>query len=339
MKIFQSIKNSLYNPLIKVLLLMLFPLFFISILGGCTKNGMSDRDLVSISGLGESVSYLQRSNLVYLNGNGYSVDRIFVGQPIELTKSSNSADTIIVTVDPTLIAAYNSQHHENNPVFGSGVFGVAKNGVFPVLPGASQSRDSLHVTLLNGNSLRDNAVYLVPVRLSSRKGAQVRTAVQYFKVHFSIAQLYARFRGVSMLTGLSVGNLPGGAMNVIYIGDMPDSLRFRVSLNQTFPIHETDVEARLLSTTEMDSIINEQYLYGVSMPVEAYSLGRRVVKVPAASVMSTDSIGVKFKDVPSIQRGVFNFMGLKIKQYSGSAYGVAPVPNDSATVVIRVLLP
>lgn len=304
----------------------------------CSKDKQLDRDQLSMEASNNTYSFLQTGNIVYLNGNGYSMTGNHLGLPITLTEAARSADTVIATVDPSLVASYNRLHNENNPAIPVAAFGASHLGVFPVSSGETQLRDSLYATLENGASLIDNTVYLVPIRLTARRNSKISTTTVYFKLLFTIAQLNARMQGVTVLSNMVVGRVPGGALNVFCNNGCPDSLRFGIALNSIFPAHETDVEAVLMPQREVDSLVNANGYYATPMPSQVYSISRGVIKVSTTSRFSRDSITVRFANKELITRGIFNYMGLKIRRYTGSDYGVSPIAVDSSKVLVRVLV-
>ncbi|MCD0487802.1 DUF1735 domain-containing protein [Pedobacter sp. MC2016-14] len=325
--------NAIAAGLHKNILFSLLVLFVCS----CSKEKQLDRDLLSLNG-GGTTSFVQTGNLVYLNGNGYSLDRNFMGMPIMLSQSAGSQDTVTATIDPSLVATYNSLHNERNPVVPVGAFTVSNNGKFPVAAGESQLKDSLHVTLVNGTVLVDRTVYLVPVRLSTKGNAKLSSEVVYIKYFFTIAQLNARIQGISRFPYMTIGVVPGGMMNVFCTNTCPDQLKFRVSLNTIFPVHETDVEAALMTDAEVDAIMTANRYFGVRMSRQVYALTKNLVKVPVTSMLSRDSLVVSYPNKALLVSGSYNFMGLKLIQHTGSDYGVAPLAADTAKVLVRILV-
>jgi hypothetical protein len=310
------------------------------VIASCQKS-LSDADLLQSKFDSGMVSYVEGGNQVTLNGVNYSFTPFYVGVPLSLKNAAKVADTITAVVDPTLVAQYNQIYAERNPSFTDGAFQVSHQGTFPLSLGAAQAKDSLYVQLTDGSQLKDSTVYLVPVSLAAKHGSALKYSVSFFKVFVTKSNLKAKMYGASVINGYTANRLSSGALS-LYYSTVPDSLKFRVSLNTLFPAHDVQVQATLLNATEVNAAILKEGFYGYPAPLPVPDntslLKKDLVTVPARSLLSRDSLTLTFPNKGYMQKWQWYVMGVKIVSYTGSQYGVPPVANDSTRAYIRFFL-
>lgn len=334
-KIYHTPSRSLFS-LKGALLVCLLSIGILS----CKKD-LNDADsLQSRMGSG-MVSYVQSSNVVALNGINYNFTPYYVGVPIQLKEAAKSAETITAAVDPSLVAQYNQVYQEKNLSIPEGAFQVAHEGSFSIASGSAQANDSLSVVLNDGSKLKDSTVYLVPVTLSAKSGSKLKYSLFFFKVFVTKGDLKAKMYGATIINGNKADTRASGALN-LYYSVVPDSVKFRLTLNTMFPAHDVNVQVKALTDDEVYAVmIKENYTgYPSPLPVPAYTynLTKDLVTVPARSPLSRDSVTLKFPDKANFPKSQWYVMGLKIITYTGSQYGVPPVANDSSRVYIRFFI-
>lgn len=311
------------------------------VISSCKKS-LNDTDRLQARLANNQVSYVQGSNVVTLNGNNYNFTPYYVGVPVNLSSKAKTTDTVTAVVDPTLVSQYNQVYQDKNPSFPQGAFQVAHNGKFAVEAGATQAKDSLFVVLTDGSQLQDSTIYLVPVTLSAKSGATLKYSLFFFKVFVTKGDLTAKMYGMSTINGVIAGRSSYGALSTYASGTAPDSVKLRVTLNTRFPVHDAVVQATLLTDEELnDVIIKENFSsYPPYQPVPAGTaqITKDLATVPAGALLSRDSITLKFPNKQNMSSYQWYIMGLKIKHYTGSAYGVPPVANDSCRAYIRFFL-
>lgn len=305
------------------------------------KKDLSDTDNLQArlgSGL---VSFVQGSNVVALNGTSYNFTPYYVGVPVQLTDAAKSADEITAVVDPSMVAQYNQLYQEKNLSLPEGAFQVSHQGNFPMVSGASQSADSLYVVLNDGSQLRDSTVYLVPVTLSAKSGAKLKYSLFFFKVFVTKGNLMAKIHGATRINGVAPGRTSYGAFNIVYSA-VPDSIKFRLMLNTAFPAHDVSVQATTLTDEEVMAAIQKEGFPGypapAPVPANNYILSKDLTTVPAGVILSRDSVMIRFPNRADFPKNQWYVMGLKIKTYTGSQYGVPPVANDSTRAYIRFFI-
>lgn len=306
------------------------------------KKDLSDADaLQSRLGSGQ-VSFVQGSNVVALNGVNYNFTPYYVGVPLKLKEAAKSEDTITAAVDPSMVAQYNQVYLEKNLAISADAFKVSHSGNFPVASGSTQAKDSLYVVLNDGSQLKDSTMYLVPVTLAAKKGSKLSYSLFFFKVFVTKGDLKAKMFGGSVINGTAPNRLTSGALSVAYSSVIPDSVKFRVTLNTQFPAHDVSVQGVALTDAEVNAAITKEGFPGfpapIPVPASAYTLSKDVATVSARAVLSKDSITVRFTNKANIPRSQWCVMGVKVKTYTGSQYGVPPVANDSARVYIRFFI-
>lgn len=305
----------------------------------CSKDKQLDADILSVNSSGNSVSYMERGDMVWLNGNSYNFTNVHIAVAINLEKETKSADTVIATVDPSLVAVYNASHLENNPAFADGAFTTTHQGVFPIAANASVATDSLYVQLNDGVTLKHKTVYLVPVRLTTKKGGKLKFSIFYFKMLVTVGNLDVRLKGSTIVNGSSASIIVGGGpFNMVILNAFPSTLKFNVALNSKFPAHETEVEAMFLTNAQLDSVNLARRFGSIPFPDDTYSFSKSVIKVGTTAAISTDSITVSFRNRANFKSFQYYLMGLRLKHYKGSEYGVPPVANDSSIVYVRFFL-
>ncbi|KQR70458.1 DUF1735 domain-containing protein [Pedobacter sp. Leaf176] len=309
-------------------------------LAACKKEMSEADDLQSRMSSG-MVSYVQGSNVVALNGINYSFTPYYKGVPIGVKERVKSDDLITAVVDPSLVAQYNLIYRETNPAISAEAFTVANKGVFNLTSGSTQTKDSLYVLLNDGSQLKDSTIYLVPVTLSSSNGAKLNYSVFFFKVFVTKGELKAKMSSASIIGGVTAGRLSSGALSLYYT-TVPDSVKFRLTLNTQFPANDVRVQGIALTDDEVRAGITKEKFTGVPAPVPvpgaAYNLVKDLTTVTAKSLFSKDSLTLKFPNKALMLKQRWYVMGVKLKTYTGSPFGVPPVANDSARVYIRFFL-
>ncbi|PAW92330.1 hypothetical protein CKK33_02005 [Mucilaginibacter sp. MD40] len=303
----------------------------------CVKDSKLDGQLLKLSGSGNTVSYLESGSLVFLNDSAYSHTSGYTAMSVSLSKPAPQADTVLAVIDPSAISEYNTQHGERNPGFPADAFMIAHQGRFPVAAGATVSKDSLFIMLRSGQGLKSSSVYLVPVRLTSRKGNKLSQDLYYFKISIKAAKLTAYIDNATALNGAATSRLDGGAFNFLYF-DYPDSLKLSVGLNMPLPGQDVIAEAMTLSASQVDSINQAQYFFSVPLPSYCYQLANSRVTIPGGAGVSKDSLVLKFSNRDSLVQYQYYLMAVKLKHYKASKYGVPPAASDSSVAYIRFFL-
>jgi Domain of unknown function (DUF1735) len=322
MRLFAGLKNALLVCLI--------------ILGitSCKKDMNAADSLQSRFDTG-MVSYVQGANVVALNGVNYSFTPYYVGVPVSLKETTKSAETVTASVDPSLVTQYNELYQEKNPVVPHGAFEVSHKGNFSIDAGSAQAKDSLYVVLNDGSQLKDSTIYLVPVTLTSTS-AKLRYSLFFFKVLVTKGDLLSKVYGATVATGISRTRSKTGSLDVVVSGTIPDSLKFRLTLNKVFPAHDVSIQATMLTQDEVNTAIpKEQFAVGIATPDNTVVMWKDLVNVPAKLLLSRDSLTVRIQNKEALKKSQWYIAGLKIKTYTGSAYGVPPVANDSCRAYIR----
>lgn len=312
---------------------LLFILLFLGI-AACKKN-TSDADGLQSRFDRGMVSYVQGSNVVRLNGNEYNFTPYYVGVPVRLKEAVNSVDTITAVVDPLMVAQYNQLYQEKNPAISGGAFEVSHKGKFSFAPGDVEAKDSLYVLLKDGSQLKDSTIYLVPVTLSSKQGANLKYSLFFFKVLVTKGDLQAKIYGATVGTGVSLTRLSSGALQVNNTGVLRDSMKLRITLNKVFPANDVSVQATILTQSEITAAIaKEKFVTTTNVPDANTVLKKGIVTIPARALLSKDSISVGFINRATLKSGWY-LTGIKIITYTNSIYGVPPVANDSCRAYIR----
>ncbi|MBE5320746.1 DUF1735 domain-containing protein [Pedobacter sp. MR2016-19] len=311
---------------------LLFTLLLLGI-AACKKN-TSDADGLQSRFDSGMVSYVQGSNVVRLNGKEYNFTPYYVGVPVRLKEAVNSVDTITAVVDPSMVTQYNQLYQEKNPTISGGAFEVSHKGKFPFASGDVEAKDSLYVLLKDGSQLKDSTIYLVPVTLSSKQGANLKYSLFFFKVLVTKGDLQAKIYGATVGTGVSLTRLTSGALQVNNIGTLRDSLKLRITLNKVFPANDVSVQASFLTQSEIAAAITKEKFVGTSLTEANTIFTKNLVTVPARALLSKDSISVGFINRATLKSGWY-ITGVKIITYTGSAYGVPPVANDSCRAYLR----
>jgi hypothetical protein len=304
----------------------------------CKKNPSEADNLQSKFASG-MVSYVEAGSVLALNGKNYSFTPHFIGVPILLSNAAKASDTVTSVVDPALVAQYNQIYLEKNPAIPQGAFLVSHQGSFPLATGSTQAKDSLYVLLNDGSQLKDSTVYLVPVTLSAKKGSQLKYSVFFFKVFVTKGDLKAKMYGIGSINGVSFNRLPSGALQNIHTSTgVPDSLKFSVTLTTVFPAHDVSVQGTLLTQSELSAAITKEAFQGIPVPDNTGLLTKDLVTVPAKSLLSKDSLTLRFPNKSVLKKSQWYVMGVKIISYTGSIYGVPPVANDSCRAYVRFFL-
>ena len=305
------------------------------------KKDLSDADNLQARLGNGMVSYVQGSNVVALNGESYNFTPYYVGIPIVLSEAAKSAEEITAAVDPSLVAQYNQLYQEKNPTIPEGAFQVSHQGNFPLASGSTQAADSLYVVLNDGLQLKDSTIYLIPVTLSAKSGSKLKYSLFFFKVFVTKGELKAKMHGGSVFGGTSFGRTGYGALSAAY-STVPDSLKFRLTLNTLFPAHDVLIQAVALTDDEVNEVILKEGFPGypapAPVPASNYILSKDLVTVPARLLLSKDSVTIRFPDKANFPKNQWYVMGLKVKTYTGSPYGVPPVANDSTRAYIRFFI-
>ncbi|EHQ25229.1 DUF1735 domain-containing protein [Mucilaginibacter paludis] len=301
------------------------------------KKSMSDADSLQSKFASGMVSYVEQGNVLALNGNNYSFTPNHIGVPITLTNGAKTNDTVTSVVDPSLVSQYNQIYLEKNPTIPQGAFQVSHQGAFPIASGSTQAKDSLYVLLNDGSQLKDSTAYLVPVTLAAKKGSKLKYSVFFFKVFVTKGDLKAKMYGVGIVNGTSANRLSSGALQAYYF-TVPDSIKLRTTLTTLFPAHDVNVQATMLTQSEISAALKKEGFPGIPVPDNTGALTKDLVTIPANSLLSRDSITLKFPNKANLAKSQWYFTGVKIVTYNGSQYGVPPVANDSSRVYIRFFL-
>ncbi|RKR81799.1 uncharacterized protein DUF1735 [Mucilaginibacter gracilis] len=334
----QKIYHNIFRSFFSFQGALLLGLLCIIGAASCNK-GMSDADTLQAKFDSGMVSYIEGSNVVALNGLNYSFTPYFKGVPISLNGAAKTNDTVTSVVDPSLVAQYNQVYLEKNPTIPQGAFQVSYNGTFPIAGGSAQAKDSLYVLLKDGSQLNDSTAYLVPVTLAAKKGSKLKYSVFFFKVFVTKGDLKAKMYSIGTINGVSFNRLSSGALQTIHTSTgVPDSLKFKLSLNKVFPAHDVSVQATLLTQSELTAAIAKERFTGIPMPDNTGSLTKDLVTVPARSLLSKDSLTLRFPNKAVLAKSQWYVMGIKVVTYTGSQYGVPPVANDSCRAYVRFFL-
>lgn len=331
---------KLINPNNRRLLLntayLLLGLLCIGVLS-CKKSS-SDADALQARLATGMVSYLEVANQVSLNGNNYNFTRNYIGVPVQLKEAFKDADTVVAYVDPALVAQYNEIYRERNLPIPNDAFRVSHGGNFPIASGSTQAKDSLYVLLNDGRQLKDSTQYLVPVSLSVKKGAKLKYSLFFFKIFVTNSALYSKIYDAKALNSTSITRTRFGALSITYVV-VPDSIKFNTAITTLFPASDVTIQAIPLTDDEVNAAIIKEGFPGypapLPLPASNYSLSRDRVTVPAKSLLSRDSLTIRFPNKSNFPKSQWYTMGLKIKSQTGSPFGVPPVNNDSARVYIR----
>lgn len=316
--------------------ILLMSLLYVCI-SSCKKD-TSDADALQSRFDSGMVSYVQGSNVVLLNGTSYSFTPYFAGVPITLKEPAKSADSVIATVDPSLVAEYNELYLEKNPAISPNAFRVSHQGKFAVNAGATQAIESMHVELNDGSQLKDSTVYLVPVTLAAKNDSKLKYSLFFFKVLVTKGELQAKMFGSSVINGTIANRLKSGALQFSLSTIIPDSIKYRVTLNKLFPVNDVTIQATILTEAEVKAAIPKETFTGIAMPDNIAAVTKNLVTVSAGTLLSKDSLTVRFPNKSNLKKLQWYTTGIKIVTYTGSKFGVPPVPSDSARAYIRLFL-
>src|SRR5690606_14094217 len=104
------------------------------------------------------------------------------GLPVLLQGKAAQEVVVQGTIDPALIAVYDSLNHTKSPEFKEGAFELSNKGVIHIQPGLSTSTDSLKLHLKDASLLEHNTIYLVPIKLKIVSGqAQLKSKYMFVK--------------------------------------------------------------------------------------------------------------------------------------------------------------
>lgn len=319
-------------------------LLVLSLLMSCKKDKLTDLEASISEKLANSsmVSYIQKGSMTTFNGITYNYVTSYVGVPVSLKKSAGTNDTIIASVDTTMVAAYNQLYLEKNPNIPKNAFKISHNGSFAINNGSSQAADSLYVTLNDASKLKSNTTYLIPIQLQAKHGSQLRYSLFFIKMTVTIGDLKARM-GFSNKWGTSspywnygssfILFLPSSDANGVMIG--PDSVRFGVTMNTAFNPSNIKVDAVVAND---DSTINAFSVKARTtykpFPADTYELKRSSVNVLAKSLVGKDSLSVLIKNKAKFTRFTWYLLGLKIKRAADNPLSVPAVTSDSCRAYI-----
>ncbi|WP_431294414.1 DUF1735 domain-containing protein [Pedobacter sp. P26] len=276
------------------------------------------------------------------NGSSYNYVTSYVGVPVSLKSAAGRNDTIIASVDTSMVSAYNALYAENNPSIPKGAFDVSHSGIFAIGNGEVQSRDSLYVTLRDATKLKTNTTYLIPVQLSARNGSKLDYSLLFLKMTVTISQLNARMENANKWgsstsywrnSTMFINFLPSSDSKGVMIG--PDSIRFGVALNTAFNPASVKVDATIAID---DSTINAySKTFGTKFkpwPADTYELTRTRATVRPASRIGADSLCVVVKNKAKFSRQTWYLLGLKIKRAANDPLSVPSSTSDSSRAFI-----
>lgn len=321
--------------LIKSMLAILITILFFN---ACKKE-MSDQDNLQSRLASGMVSYVQGAINVSFNGNSYNYLTSYIGVPIRLSEAAAQSDSIICNVDTTMVAQYNTVYKENNAMIPQGAFGVNKNGRFAIESGQSQAKDSLSVQLLDGSKLTNGVTYLVPVNLASKNGSKLSYTLFFFKVYVTKTTLQSKVHGGNTFNNVSFSRSTlNPVLTAAFVG-YPATMRLRTNVNVSFPANDTYIQAEMLTDAEINAAITKNvWTNNFVLPAAYRTLTKDLTTVPAKSLLSADSIVIRFNDKTNLTKSRFYVTGIKLKTYTSSIWGVPPVANDSARAYIRMFV-
>lgn len=319
----------------------------ICIILSCKKQLLTDLESEISANLSSSgmVSYVQKAAVTTFNGQTYNYITSYIGVPISLKANAKVNDTIVASIDTALVSSYNKLYLEVNPVIPKDAFSVSHSGRFPITNGTLQSADSLYVTLKNGTLLKSNTTYLVPIKLKSLHGSDLKFTLFFIKATITKGQLSAR-----MANANSWGNASSywrnSTMFINYIvsstqGVMngPDSIRFGVTLNTAFNPSDVKVDANIVvddsTITAYSKIFGTNYK---AWPQDTYELKRSSARVKMRSLVGSDSLCVVLRNKQKFARSTWYLLGLRIRRATNNILSVPSVASDSSRAFVAIFV-
>jgi len=325
--------------------ILIFAGLLLGSIAACKKDSPTGLEAAISAKLSNSsmVSYIQKGSMTTFNGTTYNYITSYVGVPVSLKSAASTNDTIVASVDTSLVTAYNQLYLENNPGIPKSAFKISHNGSFAINNGASQAKDSLYVTLNDASKLKSNTTYLIPIQLQAKHGSELRYSLFFIKMTVTIGQLTSRMDNGNTWSSSSVPYWRNGSMFILYLpssdskGVMigPDSVRFGVTLNTAFNPSNVKVDAVVAVDDSTITAYSKKFSTTfLAFPADTYELRRSSTTVPANSVKSRDSLSVVIKNKEKFSRFTWYLMGLKIKKAADNPLSVPPVASDSSRAFI-----
>jgi hypothetical protein len=323
-------------------LFILFSIFIIS----CKKNDDSALNNLAKEVSHYTVSYVEKGSAIRLNGITYKDTTLYYkGVAVNLSGTTNQETVVSAVIDTSLIQGYNTLYSESNPTFDTTAFKISNNGEFRIKANESSSSDSLYVLLKSATSLKDSAVYLIPVRLTTNNGAKLTTTVIFFKMFIATSSMSAYING-------------GSAFNYNYPYTRYGSLCFYYSFQRDENNHVVGPDSVKLSAflgtpffkdlnvygalDVSDSLINAYntttgYNY-VAFPEGTYELSKNVAQIPATKYFTKDSLTVKITHYDQFIPGTYYVLGIKLVSSPTDIYSIPPMKSSYSYAYISMYI-
>ncbi|MBP1652972.1 MAG: hypothetical protein H6Q26_3129 [Bacteroidetes bacterium] len=290
------------------------------ILVSCTKKDDALTELARELG-SYKYSYIETGNAIILNGvTSGETTLTYRGFPVSLTGNASGETVVTATIDTSLVASYNTLYNETNPSISATAFLPSFNGSYRIAAGENTATDSLYITLNDASKLKDNTLYLVPVRLTANNGGQLSTSIVFFKMMVTLTAVdlyingggsfdytYPYARNGSQYWGFYLSTDDSGQP----IG--PASLNISVAAGVRYPFDELHAYA---VTDVSDSLITAfsaaAYTTYEKFPEGTYAITKSSATVAPNTLYSKDSLTVSFSNYSAFKPGTFYLMGVKL---------------------------
>jgi hypothetical protein len=339
---YSYIKNLKQFSVGQAVFLTIIAFFLIS---SCKDNTLSSDDNFSLELAGNVYSYVQDGKVIDWEGKLYNYTVSNRGLLVSLEEKTNSKDTIIAEVDPTLVEKYNQKYRENNSEIPKGAFQPSKNGTFIIDAGHNSSTDSLFIELKDGSGLVSGHFYLVPVKLTSIHGNRLRYSVVFFKMKLTKLTLGSKMHGGNVYNN-SYPYFRNGSLffnNIIFRvnGKMPGPDYFHIDVALNFPFPDSDIQVEAMLMNDAQTIQEFSKRSGSSFtpfPTETYILTKKQVEIKKGYSLSRDSLRIEFPNKEKFEPLTWYLLGIKLKKIEGSETTVSPIKSDSSMAYISFFI-
>ncbi|WP_293915904.1 MULTISPECIES: BT_3987 domain-containing protein [unclassified Sphingobacterium] len=249
-------------------------------------------------------SYIGKASSLFLGDKPFvNYTSVAPGLPVLLEREVNETVVVEGRIDTSLIKTYNDLQQTNFPLFPVNAFEPGNNGRIKLAPNMLQSADSLKVFLKDATGLRNNTVYLIPVRLTVSSGtARLKSSVLFLKMQLIVSDLKGKMNAFVSSPNFNVTsswrvNYIAGTVNNLRlngVNDGPEAISFSVRLLDTVP---KEVRGGIQENTS-DSIFI-WYSKNIAnaplkrIPQDAFKITQKNVSIPSKGFVSSDNFSVQ----------------------------------------------
>lgn len=264
------------------------------------------------------------------------------GLPVLLQKEATQEVVVQGTIDPSLVAVYDSLNHTKSPVFKEGAFELSNKGVIYIESGLSTSTDSLKLHLKNASLLEHNTIYLVPIKLKVVSGqAQLKSKYMFVKMKVSITPSLIQMDVYKPESGLNTNFIRGyyvinGYHSVTKINNQENGIKvFKFSARINHPLDIAVQGGIRLNNT--DSV--KTWVEGIKkntynrIPESAIKIIKPTVNFPKGDSVSVDSFAFSI-DYQQLKQSDKNYIGILELENTSNNNFVEPMTELGANYAL-----